>query len=160
MKEQFRLQMPGIKRRLRSQEAIRLFRDYDFIENIMKRSKSDYWKYQQLFGFATAFSDDFECPRTLGYLTVKNGEVHAKDDGTQIIDDEKKIIEGSIRPRAVIKVEGDETHIFFASLVNKMMKIIFPYSYIHSFTPEEMHDHFIKVFSELRDRGVIPENMD
>jgi hypothetical protein len=40
--------------------------------------------------------------------------------------------------------------------MNKMLKVIFPYSYVHSFTPGQMHDHFVKIFNELRDAQVIP----
>jgi hypothetical protein len=41
---QIRVQLPWIKRRLMSEAARELFTEFDFIDNIMSRSKSDYWK--------------------------------------------------------------------------------------------------------------------
>ena len=95
-------------------------------------------------------------PQTLGELSIKSNEVLCLDSGTTLIDAEFCVVTGDLRPRATILTHGDECTIFFSSLMNKTLKVIFPDSYIHSFSPGEMHDHFVRIFNELRDAQAIP----
>jgi len=122
----------------------------------MDRDKPYQWKFTQLCGFCSAFGDDYVLPDVLGELTIKTNEVCCLDENTTIVDPVNQTVTGDLRPRGTVKVNGDESSIFFSSLVNKMLKIIFPYSYVHSFTPSQMHEHFQKIYSQLRDAGALP----
>lgn len=143
--------LPYLKMKLRSTEAIELFNSYSFVENIMKRDKSDHWKRVNMLGFCEAFTDDFKAPKALGFLTVKSDEVHPLDSDTVIVDKRFNIIKTSSGPRsrAVIKCEGDEPFIFVSGLLNRMLKILFPTSYIHSMTPDAMHTLYEKTVNTL-----------
>jgi len=103
---------------------------------------------------AAAFSDGFVAPPTLGIAQIKAGENHKVDDGVVILDEETNLITGTMRPRLVTKVAGEEAFICMTSLFCKMMKILFPSSFIHSLTPEQMVDKYHEVTDVLKQNNV------